>query len=418
MKYRIAIPALNNLEIFAHQLTDDKILLYAPFANTVVESCHDELLDLEQKALNGIYSEELALLSAKEEKLYRTSTLGNITELSVLINQRCNFSCAYCYSADGRDNKEMSSEQLTSIIDWFVDKRRGTELDIIFSGGGDPVLSFDLLRQGIEYASNKACQKGIQLNFGIVTNGSTITDEQLDFIEKYKINLVVSFDIIEEVHNKQRSHYDVVSATINRLCCRNMPFGIRSTITPLNVNRQEEMVNELHQRFPLVKSAAFEVVLNKELFATPKELEFFYRDFANGLFAAQQLGNSLGLEIGNTIVNNINSCKERACLGKLVATPYGHITACSRISSPKEKFFNIFSYGKIDSAGIQIDDGAINRILSENVTTHNECSSCIAKWHCSGGCLLARHSLPDEFFSCYCKFMKQMVVQRLLQMMD
>lgn len=418
MKHRIAIPALNSLEIFAHQLAGDKILLYAPFANTVVESCRDEILDLEQKALNNIHSEELVLLSAKEEKLYRTSTPENITELSVLINQRCNFSCAYCYSADGRDNKEMSLEQLTSIIDWFVDERRGTELDIIFSGGGDPILSFTLLRQGIEYASNKAWQKDIQLNWGIVTNGSTITDEQLDFIEKYKINLVVSFDIIEEVHNKQRSHYDVVSATIDRLCCRNMPFGIRSTITPLNVNRQEEMVNELHQRFPLVKSAAFEVVLNKDLFATAKELELFYRDFANGLFAAQQLGNCLGLEIGNTMVNNINSCKERACLGKLVATPYGHITACSRISSPKEKFFNIFSYGKIDSSGIQIDDVAINRILSENVTTHNECSSCIAKWHCSGGCLLARHSLPDEFFSCYCKFMKQMVVQRLLQMMD
>ena len=192
MKYRIAIPTLNSLEIFAHQLTDDKVLLYAPFANTVVESCHDEILDLEQKACNNIYSEELVLLSAKEETLYRTSKPENITELSVLINQRCNFSCAYCYSADGRDNKEMSPEQLTSIIDWFVDSRRGTELDIIFSGGGDPILSFDLLRQGIEYASNKAFPKGIQLNFGIVTNGSTITDEQLDFIEKYKINLVVS----------------------------------------------------------------------------------------------------------------------------------------------------------------------------------------------------------------------------------
>ena len=314
MKHEIAIPALNSLDIFVYQLTDEKVLIYAPFANTVVESCRDEILDMEQKAINNIYSEELALLSAKEEKIYRTSKLENITELSVLINQRCNFSCAYCYSADGRDNREMSLEQLISIIDWFVDKRRGTELEIIFSGGGDPLLSFTLLRQGIEYACNKALQMGVKLNWGIVTNGSTITDEQLDFIEKYKINLVVSFDIIEEVHNKQRSHYDVVSATIDRLCCRNLPFGIRSTITPLNVNRQEEMVKELHQRFPRVKSAAFEAVLNKDLFASANELDLFYRDFANGLFAAQQLGDSLGITIGNTIVNNIAPCKERACL--------------------------------------------------------------------------------------------------------
>ena len=418
MKHEIAIPALNSLDIFVYQLTDEKVLIYAPFANTVVESCRDEILDMEQKAINNIYSEELALLSAKEEKIYRTSKPENITELSVLINQRCNFSCAYCYSADGRDNREMSLEQLISIIDWFVDKRRGTELEIIFSGGGDPLLSFTLLCQGIEYACNKAWQMGVKLNWGIVTNGSTITDEQLDFIEKYKINLVVSFDIIEEVHNKQRSHYDVVSATIDRLCCRNMPFGIRSTITPLNVNRQEEMVNELHQRFPRVKSAAFEAVLNKDLFASANELDLFYRDFANGLFAAQQLGDSLGITIGNTIVNNIDTCKERACLGKLVATPYGHITACSRISSPKEKHFDRFLYGKIDTSGIQINKVAVDRILSEDVNSYSECSSCIAKWHCSGGCLLARYSLPDEFFACYCKFMKRMVAQRLMRMMD
>ena len=145
MKHEIAIPALNSLDIFVYQLTDEKVLIYAPFANTVVESCRDEILDMEQKAINNIYSEELALLSAKEEKIYRTSKPENITELSVLINQRCNFSCAYCYSADGRDNREMSFEQLISIIDWFVDKRRGTELEIIFSGGGDPLLSFTLL---------------------------------------------------------------------------------------------------------------------------------------------------------------------------------------------------------------------------------------------------------------------------------
>ena len=96
MKHEIAIPALNSLDIFVYQLTDEKVLIYAPFANTVVESCRDEILDMEQKAINNIYSEELALLSAKEEKIYRTSKPENITELSVLINQRCNFSGAYC----------------------------------------------------------------------------------------------------------------------------------------------------------------------------------------------------------------------------------------------------------------------------------------------------------------------------------
>lgn len=411
------IPTLNKLDIFASRLSDGRIMLYAPMANIVAEMESDEVLTLEHQAKNGFYSEELAALSQKEVDIYQSQTPDKITELSILINQRCNFSCAYCYSANGRDNKEMSPEQLIAIIDWFVDKTRGSELDITFSGGGDPVLSFNLVRQGVEFALKKAHELSIKLNIGIVTNGSTITSEQMDFISRHNIGLVVSCDIIEEVHNAQRSHYDIVASTIDELCRRNIDFGIRSTITPLNVTRQEEMVEVLHKRFPAVRSAAFEAVLNSSLFATSSDLEKFYIDFEKHLFNAQALGADYGVIIGNTIINNVDVCKLRACLGKLVATPYGHITACSRISSPKEAFFNEFVYGRIDKNGVFVDDSVIDEILDKNVETYSECHSCIAKYHCSGGCLLARYALPVEYFKCYCAFMRRMVVHRLKQQM-
>lgn len=408
-------PTLNKLDIFAYQQSDGRIMLYAPVANVVAEMEYEEVLTLEHQAKIGLHSEELVALAQKEVEIYQSQTPDKITELSILINQRCNFSCAYCYSANGRDNKEMSLEQLISIIDWFVDKKRGDKLDITFSGGGDPILSFNLVRQGIEYALGKAQRASIELNVGIVTNGSTITSEQMDFISQYNIGLVVSCDIIEEIHNAQRSHYDIVASTIDELCRRNIEFGIRSTITPLNVTRQEEMVEVLHKRFPAVRSAAFEVVLNDSLFATSKDLERFYIDFEEHLFNAQALGDSYGITIGNTIINNVDVCKMRACLGKLVATPYGYLTACSRISSPQEAYYNKFVYGHIDKSGVYTDDSVLSGILDKNADTYTECHSCIAKYHCSGGCLLARYSLPAEYFKCYCAFMKRMVVHRLKQ---
>lgn len=411
------IPTLNKLDIFACQLSDGRIMLYAPMANVVAEMESDELLTLEEQAKNGFYSEELETLLQKEVEIYQSQTPDKITELSILINQRCNFSCAYCYSANGRDNKEMCLEQLITIIDWFIDKTRGSELDITFSGGGDPILSFNLVRRGIEYALEKAYDLSINLNIGIVTNGSTITSEQMDFISQHNIGLVVSCDIIEEIHNAQRSHYNVVASTIDELCRRNIEFGIRSTITPLNVTRQQEMVEVLHKRFPAVRHAAFEVVLNDSLFATSKDLDWFYTDFEEHLFKAQILGNNYGITIGNTIINNVDVCKARACLGKLVATPYGYLTACSRISSPQEPHFNKFVYGRIDKSGVYVDDSVINGILDKNAETYNECHSCIAKYHCSGGCLLARYSLPTEYFKCYCNFMRNMVIHKLKQQM-
>lgn len=411
------IPTLNKLDIFACQQSDGRIMLYAPMANVIADIGSDELFILEEQAKNGSYSEELATLLQKEVGIYHSQTPDKITELSILINQRCNFSCAYCYSANGRDNKEMSLEQLIAIIEWFVDKKRGEKLDITFSGGGDPVLSFNLVRQGIEYALEKAQGLSIELNIGIVTNGSTITSEQMDFISQHNIGLVVSCDIIEEVHNAQRSHYDVVASTIDELCRRNIEFGIRSTITPLNVTRQEEMVEVLHRRFPAVRSAAFEVVLNSSLFATSKDLDMFYADFEEHLFKAQILGDDYGITIGNTIVNNVDVCKTRACLGKLVATPYGYLTACSRISSPQEAHFDKFVYGRVGTSGVYVDDSVINDILDKNAEAYAECYSCIAKYHCSGGCLLARYSLSVEYFKCYCNFMRDMVIHRLKQQM-
>ena len=414
MKQSMNIPALNKLQIFTHQLENGKQLLYAPLSGCVVEAEGDEVALLEQKALGKVEDDVITALCDSEATVSRVAYPDTITELTILLNQRCNFSCSYCYSANGRDNKEIDLEQLMKIIDWFVSPERGAELELVFSGGGDPMLSFGLLRQGVEYAVKKSDDCGVKLNIGVVTNGSTLLDEQIEFVKKYNIGLVVSFDIIESVHNKQRSHYSIVAATISKLCDKGVSFGIRSTITPLNAPLQEQMVEELHHKFPLVKSAAFECVLNKDLFATEKELEQFYINFEEHLFAAQALGESYGITIGNTIINNIDNCKERACLGKLVATPYGYITACSRISSHKEQYFDKFVYGEISKEKIVINKERIDDLMSKTVESYSDCSSCIAKWHCSGGCQLARHSLPTGYFECYCRFMRRLVVRTLL----
>lgn len=410
----LSTPALNALDIFTCRLSDNQILLYAPLAGRVATTSEDEVFRLDNLAAKGDLDDDLAILSQRDADILETVGPDTISELSVLINQRCNFSCSYCYSANGRDNQELEIEKLHRLLDWFIHADRGKELDIVFSGGGDPMLSFTGLQSGIDFAIRKAHGENIKLNIGIVTNGSTLSDKQMDFIKKHEIGLVVSFDILKEIQNAQRSHYDIVVGTIDRLIEKNIVSGIRSTITPLNVCRQEEMVEELHRRYPGIRSAAFEAVLNPDLFSSPQDLEQFYMDFEAHLFAAQDLGRRYGITIGNTVINNVDSCKVRACLGKLVVTPDGTITACSRLSSAKEYYFNEFAYGKVDVDRITFNREKYIRLMNENVNTDVACQSCIAKWHCSGGCLLARRSLSKEYFDCYCRFMRRMVVHALM----
>lgn len=337
--------------------------------------------------------------------------------LNILLNQKCNFSCAYCYSAGGRSQIELSLTQVTAILDWFIDYRRGKSLEVVFSGGGDPSLSFETFRAAIVEARQLAKARGVELRIGIVTNGSRLDDSQIAFFKEQDIDVVISFDILKDVHNSQRSHYDVVSDTIGRLISAGHCPGIRSTITPLNVRRQVEMVDELKHSFPKLNAAAFEPVLNFKLFSTIDDLRQFYDDFVEGYFAAAEHGRELGIMVGNTLHNSVQAFEERACAGKLVLSSDGSLTACSRVSAAGDPHYDFFRYGSVDAEGhITINHERYQQLMDASRLDadhpehcRKECLNCVAKWHCGGGCLLARKSATNEQMAELCRFTCRMV---------
>ena len=407
-----------NIDLFAYQTGEDTYLLYAPESAVICIATKKDIKNLELRSAKNESDDFIEALANNLGEIHQVCTPDNITELTVLLNQKCNFSCSYCYSAAGRSNKTIDSAQFKTILDYFITPERGDKLSIIYSGGGDPVLSFDIFQSSVIYARKKATMQNIELSIGIVTNGSTLADEHIDFIRNHNIELVVSCDILEDVHNAQRSHYNTVAATIDKLCNVGIEFGIRSTITPLNVTRQSEMVEVLHQRFPKIRSAAFEVVLNKDLFPEAEDLSHFYDEFINHIFEARKVGRKYGITIGNTLINNVQSLKVRACLGKLVVTPYGNLTACSRIASSQEAYFDNFVYGRVVDNKIEIDCDKYHNLMHHNADNEIGCSDCIAKLHCGGGCLLARLSNPKAYMDAYCNFVRGMTMRAVFENSD
>lgn len=410
------LPRLNRYDIFAEPVPfgPERYLLYAPLAGIMAECSKEEVLSLETDWNNDFVN---AVLEETKPPL-RMPDFDEINELTVLLNQRCNFHCRYCYSASGRDNSQIPLSVLLKAIDEFVGKRPDRALRLVFSGGGDPVLSFDCFKEGVLRAEECAQRCNSEVSFGIVTNGSTLRDEYIDFFKRHQIDLVISFDILEDVHNAQRSHYSVVAETVKQFIGAGIRPGIRATVTPLNVARQVEMVQVLHSDFKGIESAAFEAVLNPDLFENSGQLRRFYDDFIENLLAARKYAGRCGLLVGNTMIDNIETCKERACMGKVVVAPNGSLLGCSRISSPKETLFTAFHYGDVKETGICIDRARYDAIFGNNVETGYKCGGCIAKWHCSGGCLLAKYSLSEEYWREYCRFMRKMTVCSLILNVD
>lgn len=340
-------------------------------------------------------------------------TPADIESMYVLLNQKCNFSCKYCYSSMGRSNEELSEDVLRTALDFFVIPERGKQLNLIFTGGGDPLLSFQRLRYAVQYARERARVHDIGLNISVVSNGSLISDEEEIFFRDSDIDIIISFDVIEEVQNAQRSHYDVVSATIDKLIANRICPGIRSTVTPLNVSRMVEMVETLHQKFPKLRFIALEAVLNDNLFPTIDDYVQFNADFVENYYKAVDRGEEIGVEVGNTIHNSVQKLVQRGCSGKFVLTSDASLTACSRISTIGDPFYDYFKYGNVTADGVKWDSNRYSELMDENVNKYDECRNCVARLHCGGGCLLARKGQSPEYFKANCSFMVAMTREAL-----
>ncbi len=110
----------------------------------------------------------------------------------------------------GRATEE-KPEQLLAVIDFFVDRRRidSDFLSISYLGGGEPTLSWDIVRQGIErIADELAKTQGIKIFHTIVTNGSRLTPDMVDFLRDHDVLIRVSFEILPDIQALQRGQYE------------------------------------------------------------------------------------------------------------------------------------------------------------------------------------------------------------------
>ena len=413
-------PLLNALGLYAVAHVE-RLLLYAPLASVTAETDADELQACEYAAQGGNLPDQLRELVGAHPR--RPGSPDDIDAISILINQKCNFTCRYCYSAGGRSKAELPDELFGPLTEWFVSRRRleasgAKELSVTFSGGGDPTLSMPKLRRLVGMLRTKSAAEGVPLRIGLVCNGSLLAEPDIDFIAANIDDMVISFDVLEDVHNAQRSHYAVVADTIRALCARGIDIGLRSTVTALNVGRLTEMVEELHHSFPACRRLAAEAVLAPDMWPTAEALGEFYDTFAEEYFKARERAKELGLELGNTIELSAEGLKARACVGKVVVTPEGRLTACSRVATEGDTAFNHFVFGELTPEGVECDYDRYAEIMADNAYSHPECRSCVARWHCGGGCALARRLYTPEAMGLHCRLTRQILKKRLFNELD
>jgi uncharacterized protein len=431
-------PALNKKSIFAiaagdyfDRIPDELFMVYSPLANKLVLANAAELKSMEEcardhepgRVISGEIRATVADLLKYDRLTGYTSpevSINALTKLSVLPNYSCNFSCSYCYAASGRSQKVLDRANARAAIDFFIDPGRLTERNLYLAilGGGEPLLSREVVGSVVAYARERASDKGFNLDIGLTTNGSIITNNTVQFLKKHNVAVSISFEILEDVQNSQRQQYGKVCTGIDRLIENDVEVTFKSIITNQNVNRLEEMVAELIRRFPSVKKLKLQPVDDDAIFRSTDELAQFYRAFTRNFLLARDLGEKHKIDVYCLAYKNIDRIMEHFCGGEICLTPEGTISICHRISSPQEVHYKDFIYGDMDtSQNIIFDKSKFDRLIGYNIHNKKKCLNCFARFHCGGGCLAQSYTYGEDKLNVICDwtrdFFKHLLIRRL-----
>lgn len=230
----------------------------------------------------NVFTEKMKY-SVRDNKSYLFSSTA--LHIFVLTNI-CNMSCIYCQAKDDTNivHHTMSKEIAEKSVDIALSSP-SRFLTFEFQGG-EPLANFEVLKHIVLYTEEHKKSKNI--SYSIVTNLTLLTEEMLDFLIQYEINISTSLDGLEVVHNTNRvlqngqGTYNIVVEKIKAIQERNYEVGAIQTTTKESLKYHKEIIdtyvsckqNSIFIR-PLTKLGTAERVWDEIGYTAEEFIEFY-----------------------------------------------------------------------------------------------------------------------------------------------
>ena len=328
----------------------------------------------------------------------------------LILSERCNFGCSYCYAQNAHCSDVISWSAISKAVD-AVMHCSDKVVRITFIGGGEPLVTYRLVQQTVDYAENLALIYQKQVVFSITTNGSLISEKISKWMRKHNFRVSVSFDILPSIQNLQRplsggkESFGLVDCGISNLINAGIIPRFRSTITTANVLLMPQMVQYASEKYPQVNKLHFEHVSDNS-----QNLEQFYADYIANFFDAKHLAKQKGIQLSNSITTSMKQLKDVFCAGEFCIVPDGSFVSCHRVSSVNDSYYNLF---KVSCGDANYDFENTIEVEQTQMQLSQECTSCFARWHCAGGCVYNRLLYNDMQIRLFCRFTREMVKRSL-----
>lgn len=354
---------------------------------------------------------EEGLLFTKDEQLMQPIyNPENIVKAMCLhVAHDCNLRCKYCFASQGDFKGKrllMDYEVGTKALDFLLKNsgnRRNLEVDFF---GGEPLMNFELVKKLVDYGRREEKKYNKNFRFTITTNGVLLDDDVMDYINENMDNVVLSLDGRKCINDHMRpaingsGSYDVIVPKFQEFVRRrgDKDYFIRGTFTNENLDFSKDLLDFYNLGFkktsmePVVTDEKEEYAIREEHLDTIlKEYEKMSKDYIEIRKKDKKFTFfhfMIDLTQGPCIIKRTVGCG--AGSEYVAVTPEGDIYPCHQFVGEKE-----FKLGDVNT-GI-VNEKLRDKFKCSNVFTQEECSTCWARYYCSGGCHANAYYANNDF---------------------
>ncbi len=129
----------------------------------------------------------------------------------------------------------------------FFKSKSGEKIHISFSGG-EPLLNYDLIKKIVEMNSSDATTDSINFNYSLITNGTLLTPQIVQFLNENKFAVQLSFLLKGQSTVFDKKFIKNFNIKIKPLLLsENISLSSNTVFSPDNINLIEETINKIYK---------------------------------------------------------------------------------------------------------------------------------------------------------------------------
>lgn len=387
--------------------------------------------ELSKNGLISYYSQRSeydVLVKAVSEYKERVKDGKSITKLLLAVTDKCMLRCRYCYVPEAacsnvvekNINEDMCWDVAQKSIDEFykiIQRNHNKKVHVRFHGG-EPLVNFNIIRQSMDYIEAKF--QDVDVMFHMNTNGVLMTKEIAEYFVAHNINIEISIDGLQEVHDNLRPFHNGKGSFDSAVRCIRMLLDSGFDTSKMNfaVTLNNKNLNELSKIIDLAAELNIkDIEINTLLFESEWDILDDIDKRVEVLLNARIYGASKSIRVTGKwfkllerlYTPVINYCGR---MGQQIGVDAnGDVFLCTGYL---QKFGNINSLNEIFNKQEYIN------VAIRGVGNIKECIGCEIEGACAGGCAAAVVKTHNNVYHAEkkeCEFRKKMV-KKLIENID